>query len=74
MVYMPVVENHAPIKMMVDQIHKIYINNYEDLANQPQINNVLLIGNKTAEDLGLEYETEIISQLDILKIFNRTIQ
>jgi len=74
MIYMPVVENHAPIKMTVDQIHKIYINNYEDLANQPQINNVLLIGNKTAEDLGLEYETEIISQLDILKIFNRTIQ
>lgn len=30
------------------------VSNYPDLDNKPQINNVILTGNKTAEDLGLQ--------------------
>ena len=62
-----------PIELSVEQVHIIHENDYEQLLNLPQINHVTLIGNKMPSELGLEEETEVISMLDIYKIFNRTI-
>lgn len=37
---------------------------YSDLSNKPSINSVTLSGNKTADDLGLQNEVEIINKLE----------
>lgn len=42
--------------------------NYNFLSNKPKINNVLLEGNKTAKELGLQKEIEVLSNLEIEKI------
>lgn len=73
MIELEVVEVDPLIEMDAEQVRLIFENDYERLINQPQINHVTLIGNKMPEDLGLEPETEVISMLDIYKIFNRTI-
>ena len=35
------------------------VSNYEDLTNQPQINSVTLVGDKSASDLGLQAEMQL---------------
>lgn len=43
---------------------------YEKLKNQPQINSVQLIGNKTSNELGLQDELPIITRAEIRNIIN----
>lgn len=38
--------------------------NYEELANLPKINGITLIGNKTAEDLGINIPTKLSDLID----------
>lgn len=45
-------------------------NNYEYLTNQPKINDVTLIGNKTSSDLKLQHEMEALSNMDIENLLN----
>lgn len=45
-------------------------NNYNDLMNKPQINNVVLTDNKTSKDLGLQDEMEALTNMDIEEILN----
>lgn len=45
-------------------------NNYEYLTNQPKINDVTLIGNKTSSDLKLQDEMEALSNMDIENLLN----
>lgn len=45
-------------------------NNYEYLINQPKINDVTLIGNKTSSDLKLQDEMEALSNMDIENLLN----
>lgn len=73
MINMPVIDTNAPIGLTVEQVRKIYINDYEKLVNQPQINSVPLIGNQSSHELGLESELEVISQLDLYTIFHRAL-
>ena len=73
MIDLPVIDDNMPISMGIEQVRYILIDDYERHFNLPRINSVELIGNKTSEELGLESETEVISQLDIYKIFHRTI-
>lgn len=35
-------------------------NNYNDLANKPSINGVVLVGNKTGEELGIIYDKTFV--------------
>ena len=44
--------------------------NYEDLTNKPQINSVVLVGNKTSSDLKLQGEMEALSNMDIENLLN----
>lgn len=48
-------------------------NNYKKLVNQPSINSVVLIDNKTSEDLGLQpagsYANSRISNIEIDQLF-----
>lgn len=44
--------------------------NYNYLTNQPQINNVTLIGNKTSTDLKLQDQMEALSNMDIENLLN----
>lgn len=39
---------------------------YNDLSNQPQVNGNTLIGNKTASDLGLASEDDLVNKQDVL--------
>ncbi len=43
---------------------------YERLKNQPRINSIQLIGNKTSNDLGLQDELPIITRAEIRNIIN----
>lgn len=45
-------------------------NNYEFLSNQPKINNVTLIGNKTSSQLQLQDKMESLSNMDIEELLN----
>lgn len=45
-------------------------NNYEHLSNQPKINDVTLIGNKTSTDLKLQGKMESLSNTDIENLLN----
>lgn len=45
-------------------------NNYKYLINQPKINDVTLIGNKTSSDLKLQDEMEALSNVDIENLLN----
>lgn len=42
--------------------------NYNFLANKPKINNIVLTGNKTAKELGLQEEVEVLSNIELEKI------
>lgn len=43
---------------------------YTKLQNKPSINNVELIGNKTAKDLNLQEEVQALTNLEIEEILN----
>ncbi len=45
-------------------------NNYEDLINLPQINNVLVIGNKSLAAYGIQPTNEYADSSDIDHLFN----
>ena len=47
---------------------EIVTSNYEELNNNPSINNVELLGDKTSKDLGLQKEMESLSNLEIEEI------
>lgn len=49
-------------------VQMVHTDNYEDLYNQPQINDVTLIGNKTGEQLNLQDKMDVLSQTEIEKI------
>lgn len=44
---------------------------YERLENKPQINSVNLVGNKSAHDLGLQDELQMITRAEIREIINQ---
>lgn len=44
----------------------VYENDYELLKNQPKINDVTLVGNKSLEDL----DVHTMGALDIIEVFN----
>lgn len=46
----------------------VTVNNYEELPNKPRINDIELIGNKTAKELELQEEMETLSNLEIEEI------
>ena len=52
---------------------QIMTSDYEKLTHKPSVNFVELIGNKDSAELGLEPAQEVISMLDIMSIFRRTI-
>ena len=43
---------------------------YNDLTNKPQINNITLTGNKTSSELKLQDEMEALSNTDIENLLN----
>lgn len=45
-------------------------NNYEDLTNLPQINNVLVIGNKSLSAYGIQPTNDYADNTDINNLFN----
>lgn len=51
-------------------ITNIGTNDYEKLKNQPQINTVTLLGNKTSKDLKLQDEMNRISNTELENIFS----
>lgn len=51
-------------------INNIGTNDYEKLKNQPQINTVTLLGNKTSKDLKLQDEMNKISNSELENIFS----
>lgn len=51
-------------------ITNIGTNDYEKLKNQPQINTVTLLGNKTSKDLKLQDEMNKISNTELENIFS----
>lgn len=51
-------------------INNIGTNDYEKLKNQPQINTVTLLGNKTSKDLKLQDEMNKISNTELENIFS----
>ena len=52
------------------EIQKVSTGDYNDLNNKPSINEVVLKGNKTFEDLG----DRILTNLEIKEIFNRVFE
>lgn len=44
------------------------VSNYNNIKNKPQINGVELVGNKTAEELGLITEEKLTKELEKIKI------
>lgn len=52
------VEDTTPVSMELETaIRVVQSADYEDLFNKPKINNVVLMGNKTSEDLGIATKT-----------------
>lgn len=45
-------------------------NNYEELENKPQINDVELLGNKTSTELNLQEKMDSLTNTDIEEILN----
>ena len=45
-------------------------NNYEDLTNLPQINDVLVIGNKSLATYGIQPTNDYADNSDINRLFN----
>lgn len=43
---------------------------YEKLINKPQINEVTLLGNKTADDLHLQEEMDYLTNMEIEELLN----
>ena len=43
---------------------------YNALSNKPSINEIVLIGNKTSDQLGLQEEMDVISNTDIEDLLN----
>lgn len=48
---------------------KVVTSNYEELNNLPQINDVELVGNKTAEELMLQGTMTPLTNLELEEIF-----
>lgn len=46
------------------------INNYENLTNLPQINDVLVIGNKSLSAYGIQPTNDYADNSDINRLFN----
>ena len=55
----------APLRVNFGQVQQIHSDNYEDLYNKPQINDITLIGNKTSTQLKLQHEMQELSGSDI---------
>lgn len=49
------------VELEIESVVETVSVDYEDLENKPQINNITLIGNKTAHDLGLATPSEVES-------------
>lgn len=47
---------------------EVVTSDYEKLNNLPQINNIDLVGNKTAKDLSLQEEMDVLTNLEIEEI------
>ena len=56
------VEN--PADLVLEESNPYITNNYESLQNLPRINNVMLIGNKTSQDLHIQ-QTDPLTNLEI---------
>lgn len=47
------IDDNDTLEIGLENSDVIYANNYNQLENKPQINNITLEGNKTLEDLGI---------------------
>lgn len=47
---------------------EVVTSDYEKLNNLPQINSIELVGNKTAKDLNLQEEMQVLTNLEIEQI------
>ena len=61
------VEN--PADLVLEESNPYITNNYESLQNLPRINNVMLIGNKTSQDLHIQ-QTVPLTNLEIESIIS----
>ena len=57
-------ENNSSFNAKFGTTTFVHTDNYEDLYNQPSIEDVVLVGNKTFEELGMS----ALSQTDVEKI------
>lgn len=62
-------EETLDVELETDTI-EVVTSDYEKLQNLPSVNTVKLVGNKTAKELGLQKEMEVLSNLEIEKILN----
>lgn len=58
------------IQIGLDKKAVIVEDDYERLINQPKINNMTLVGNKTSTELGLQDELPLITRAEIREIIN----
>ena len=58
-------KQETPLRVNFGQVQQIHSDNYEDLYNKPQINDITLIGNKTSTQLKLQHEMQELSDSDI---------
>ena len=66
-----VMDDSDPLNMELgNEILVVNENNYERLVNKPLINSVVLIGNRTTQQLGLQAELPVITRQEIRDIIN----
>ena len=53
-----------------EEIVEVSTNDYNKLLNIPRINQIEVLGDKTAKELKLQEELDVISNLEIEKILN----
>ena len=62
------IEKSNPIKAKLSNNGAINNTSYPPLTDKPRINEVILLGNKTSEDLGLQERINLATKHDIDKI------
>ena len=68
------IEEEQNEEIKIDKVDRIVENDYNKLQNQPKINNITLINNKTLDDLGVQekgdYADTRITNTELEEIFN----
>lgn len=67
------IEEPAPINFKVG-VSNQGSSDYKDLTNKPKINDVVLIGNKTLDDLGIQPKGNYADKINIVNETNTTLE